>query len=100
MRPFKFFFALSLGLFVFFFVARFVIPALVLAAILSGILFLVQRARYFFSGLGWNQYHPYHRSEYRSYPGLMNEHRSDDIPFFEFEREEAPISDWQIIRIQ
>lgn len=100
MKPFKFFFALSLGIILFFFVARFVIVALVLAAVLSGVFFLIQRARYFFSGLGWNQYHPYHRAEQRSYPRLLNKDRSDEVPFFEFDREEAPVSEWQIIRIQ
>ncbi len=100
MKPFQFFFALSLGIILFFFVARFVIVALVLAAVLSGVFFLIQRARYFFSGLGWNQYHPYHRAGHRSYPGLLKEGRSEEVPFFEFDREEAAVSEWQIIKIQ
>ena len=35
MRPFRFFFALSLGIFIFFFVARFLVMALVAAAVLG-----------------------------------------------------------------
>lgn len=100
MRAFKFFFAISLGITFFFFVARFVILALVLAAVLSGVFFLIQRARYLFSGLGWNQYHPRHRFDHHSYPQLLNEHRPDDIPFYEFDRMQEPANEWQVIRIQ
>jgi hypothetical protein len=101
MRPFKFFFALSLGVIFFFFVARFVILALVLAAVFSGVFFLIRRARYYFSGLGWNQYHPrYHYDHYSHPQRLLNEHRPDDVPFYDFDREEASISEWQVIKIQ
>ena len=99
MRPFRFFFALSMGALLFFFVARFVIIALVLAAVFSGLFFLIQRARHFFSGLVWNQYYPEARFEHRAYPRLLNEANPDDVPFHGFDRMERPNREWQIIKI-
>lgn len=48
MRPFKFFFALSLGLILFGFLARFVIVALVMAAAFSLLFFLGRKIKNFF----------------------------------------------------
>jgi hypothetical protein len=53
MRPFKFFFSISLGVIVFFFLARFIVAALFIAAILSLLFYVGRRLSYFFRDLSW-----------------------------------------------
>ena len=55
-RPFKFFFALSLGILAFFFLARLFFGAFLLAAAMSIVFFVGQRIKYFFRNLRWEQY--------------------------------------------
>jgi hypothetical protein len=55
MRPFKFFFALSLGLILFGFLARFVLVALAMAAAFSLLFFLGRKIKNFFRELSWEQ---------------------------------------------
>ncbi|MEL6867133.1 MAG: hypothetical protein AAFP19_22100 [Bacteroidota bacterium] len=45
MRPFRFFFGLSIALILFYFLARVFIAALVIAAVLSGIYYIVQKVK-------------------------------------------------------
>lgn len=97
MRPFKFFFVLSLGILLFFFIGRFLLMALAGAVLLSLAFFLFRKARYFFHHLSWDGQH--YRDE-PNYPRLLTEPEQDEVPFFEFDREARPQSDWQIIRIQ
>ena len=68
-RPFKFFFAFSLGVILFLFFARFIIMALIGAAILSGIFFIARRIKYFFRRLRWEEegyYDDHYRHDYRA----------------------------------
>ena len=58
MRPFKFFFAISLAVFFFFFIARFVIMAAIAAAILSFVFFVGRKIKNFFRALTWED--PYY----------------------------------------
>ena len=53
MRPFKLFFSISLGVIIFFFLARFVVAALFFAAILSVLFYVGRRLRHFFHNLSW-----------------------------------------------
>ncbi len=53
MRPFKFFFALSLGVIVFLFLARLVVFALIIAALLSVLFFVGRKIKHFFYRLDW-----------------------------------------------
>ena len=53
-RPFKFFFGLSIGIMVFFFLAKFVIPAFFIAAFLSVFYFIGRKAINFFQRLDWD----------------------------------------------
>ena len=53
MRPFRFFFLVSIGVIVFFAVAKVVLFALFIAAIMSLIFFGVRTIMNFFSGLRW-----------------------------------------------
>ena len=59
MRPFRFFFVLSLGIFFFFFIARFVILALIVAAIMSVVFHLARKVKRFFQRLDWQDYDTY-----------------------------------------
>ena len=49
MKSFKFFFALSLGVVLFLFFARFVIVALIIAAVLSGGFFIARKLKHLFT---------------------------------------------------
>lgn len=53
MRPFRFFFMFSLGIFLFLFVGRFILFALFAAAILSLIFFIGRKVMTFFRGMDW-----------------------------------------------
>ncbi len=96
MRPFKFFFVLSLGVLLLFFIGRFVLMALIAAAVLSLGFFIFQKARYFFTRLSWRL--PYRMDEH-DYPSLLTESRSDDVPFFDFDSSAAEQNDWKVIKI-
>ena len=50
MKSFKFFFALSLGVVLFLFLARFIIVALVISAVLSGGFFIARKLKHLFAG--------------------------------------------------
>lgn len=64
MKPFKFFFALSLGVFFLFFIAKFVIMAAIVAAVLSFLFFVGRKIKNFFRYLTWEDpYYP--NSDYR-----------------------------------
>lgn len=64
MRPFRFFFALSLGIALFLFFAKFIIFALFGAAILSLVFFLARKIKYFFRRLDWEG-NDYYADQYR-----------------------------------
>ncbi len=68
MKPFKFFFALSLGVFILFFIARFVIMAAIAAAVLSLVFFVARKIKNFFRYLTWEDpYHPNFDDRYDGY---------------------------------
>ena len=56
MRPFKFFFAISVGMILFFFLARVLIMAFIIAAIMSVLFFVFRKIRNFFRHLAWEEY--------------------------------------------
>lgn len=71
-KPFKFFFALALGIMVFFVVARLVIGALFIAAILSVLFFLGKKIKNFFYNLNWREESDYYLpQEYRTPPTML-----------------------------
>lgn len=53
MRPFKFFFALSLGMILFLFFAKIVVTALIVAAFMSIVFAVFRKAKRFFQRLSW-----------------------------------------------
>jgi len=55
MRPFRYFFGLSLGVLLFLFLARFVLTALVIAAMLSVAFYIGKRLKNFFLGISWDE---------------------------------------------
>ncbi|MDH3245608.1 MAG: hypothetical protein OEM26_13405 [Saprospiraceae bacterium] len=57
MRPFKFFFGAALAITLFLFLARFIIVALVIAAVFTGLYYLFGRLHHFLTRVSWhNQY--------------------------------------------
>lgn len=80
MRPFRFFFMLSLGFMLFFFVARFLLVALLAAAIMSGLFFVARRIKSFFQRMEWEEgYHNYHPSRRRHPRSLAQPVWKDDL---------------------
>ena len=54
MRPFRYFFGLSLGVLLLLFLARFVLTAFVIAAMLSVAFYIGKRLKNFFLGINWD----------------------------------------------
>lgn len=81
MKPFKFFFAVALGLMAFFFLARVVLAAFLIAGVMSIGYFLFRKVVDFFRYLSWGGYdsrYDDYRDEDRRYehslPGWKFEH--------------------------
>ena len=88
MKPFKFFFLVSLGIFVFMFLARFVIMSLVIAAILSLIYFAFKTVFGFVHKLTW--YKDDFTREYRHHHKMnLNNPEEGEPLFYEKEKEWA-----------
>ena len=99
MRPFRFFFGLSLAIMIFFVVARFVVAALVIAAFLSLLFFVGRKIKNFFMRMRWEDdsygsYHPYYRRR-QSLP-TWNGDMLVDYPH----KESVYIPDHRIIKVQ
>lgn len=59
MRPFKFFFGAALAISLLFFLARFIIVALIIASVLTGLYYLFGRLRHFVNRVSWNNHYEY-----------------------------------------
>ena len=74
MKPFKFFFGLAVGVIVFLFLARVLFTAVIIAAVLSFMYYLVRGAVNFFRRLNWDSRYDYapqmaeHRNQYLTSP--------------------------------
>ena len=79
MKPFKFFFALSLGVMFFFFIARFVVAAFVIAAVMSVVFFIGRKIGNFLRTLAWNGHYK------REWEYAKNQYRSSELPFWKEE---------------
>ena len=86
MRPFKFFFAISVGLILFFFLARVLFIALLFAGVMSLIFYAVRGIKNFFRRLDWEDY------EY-DYAPRGNSNYSDRLPGWKF-KDELLVDDW------
>ena len=101
MRPFKFFFALSLGLLLLFFMARFVVMALIIAAVLSTVFFVFRRLRYFFSGMTWEEprYHRYH-NRYIHPRALAQRYYEDNLIWDRPQKEAERLVEYRSIEVK
>lgn len=92
MRPFKFFFMASLGVILFFALARVALFAFVMAAIMSVVFFIVKKTKYFFKSLQWEAAdYPRDRNSHSVGIGF-NTNRNSFTEEWEYEREFAPMS--------
>lgn len=96
MRPFRFFFGLSLAVLVFLFFARFLVFAFVAAMVLSGIFFLVRRAKYFFQRMDWEEERWEER--YRRKPRHLA--KAEDWFYFEEQERATPFASYKTIRVE
>ena len=100
MRPFRFFFALSLGLFFLFFVAKFVIMALVVAAVLSTAFFVFRRVRYFLLGMTWEDHRYRYHNHFHTPRGLPEWHYEEEPLFSRKEKQTEWLTDYRSIEVQ
>lgn len=59
MRPFKFFFGAALAISLLLFLARFIVVALVIAAVFTGLYHIFGRLRRFVTRVNWNDHYEY-----------------------------------------
>ena len=100
MRPFKFFFAFSLGILIFLFFARFLIFAAIAAAVLSFIFFVFRKIRYFFHGMTWEESGYYYHNKYQERSALPEVRYDEEPLFYDWERRPQSISRFREIEIR
>ena len=79
--PFKFFFALSIGVIVFFFLARVFVAALVMAAVLSLVFFVFRKIKNFFKYMTWEDRYDRYQRSYQYQRNLPYWERKEDALF-------------------
>lgn len=100
MRPFRFFFALSMGLLLLFFLARFVVGALIIAAVLSTVFFVLRRMRDFFLRMDWEASHsPYH-NRFEQPPALSQRYYEEGLVWDRPQRQAERLPDYRSIEVQ
>lgn len=100
MRPFKFFFAFSLGLIIFLFFARFLILAAIAAAVLSFVFFVFRKIRYFFHHMTWEERGYDYRNRYQ-YRNALPEARYDEEPlFYNWDRQPERLDHFREIEVR
>ena len=87
-HPFKFFFGLSLGVIVFFFLARVVVFALIMAAALSLLFFVGRKIKNSFKYMTWEDEYDHYRGDYR-----RDFYRKRNLPYWEREEEDLSFFD-------
>ena len=97
MRPFRFFFMCSLGIILFFFFARFLVSALLLAAVFSTIFFVARRIKGFFYRMDWDEGYR-SRDYYRGRPQLPV--WKDDLLLEYPTKEKEYLPDYRVIEVQ
>ncbi len=91
----------SLGILLFMFVAKFVVMALIAAAVMSLVFFAARRMRYFFSNLSWEE-RPYYYDHvhYRQRRGLNSWQFEPDYFAESLERPTELVSNYRVIKVQ
>lgn len=79
--PFKFFFAFSIGVIVFFFLARVFVAALVMAAVLSLVFFVFRKIKNFFKYMTWEDRYDRYQRSYQYQRNLPYWEREEDTLF-------------------
>ena len=99
MRPFKMFFGLSLAVLLFFFVARFLIIAFIVATVLSIGYAIFRRVRDFIT---YDRFGEYYIQGYESAPGLPSNWNNESEPLFYVSKQRGYASNdnIQFIKIQ
>jgi hypothetical protein len=98
MRPFRFFFGLSLAVIVFLFFARFLVFAFVAAMVMSTVFFLFRKAKAFFQRMDWEE-EPWQRGLQRRY-GYSPLPASSDFDRTDRYMESVPINNYRRINVQ
>lgn len=101
MKPFRFFFGLSLAVILFSFFARFIILAMMAAAIMSIVFHIGRKVKNFFQNLQWENddyYRGEFRNEYEVSPHFAK--RGEEL-FYDFPKKRADfLTDYRSIRVQ
>ena len=97
MKPFRFFFAVSFGILLVFFLAKFVFAAFLMAAVLSLLFFFGRKIMHFFQRLSWEN-EGYYDGRERFLSG-RSDWKVERLMNFPSNRNEA-WSDYRVIKIQ
>lgn len=101
MRPFRFFFGVSMAIILFFFFARLVLWALIAAAVMSVVFHVSRKVKNFFRNLRWEDddyYHRDFRNQYEVSPRFLK--RNEDL-FHSFPKRSADfLTDYRSISVQ
>lgn len=101
MRPFRFFFALSLGLILFFFLARVFILALILAAVLSVMFLVVKKIRELFQTRYWEDYeYEDYEEDYGYDTELPRYSYRDELILDDYDRSYPPLANVRYIEVK
>lgn len=84
MRPFRFFFGVSLAVILFFFLARFVVLALIAAAVFSVIFHVSRKIKNFFLNLEWEEDQYYRKNINRQHELSPRFAKSREELFYDF----------------
>lgn len=101
MKPFRFFFGVSLAIILFFFLARFVILALIFAAVLSVVFHLSRKLTNFFRNLSWEENDRYRgdfRNQYQFSPRYSR--ASEELFYNRPKKSVEFLEDYRSIKVQ
>ena len=100
MRPFRFFFGVSLAVIMFFFLARFVVIALMAAAVLSVIFHVSRKIKNFFLNLSWEEDDHYISDFRRQYQISPRYSKVNEDMYYDYPSKKAEfLADYRSIRI-
>ena len=102
MRPFRFFFGVSLAVILFFFFARLVLWALIAAAVMSVVFHVSRKVKNFFRNLRWEDDDYYHQDKLRNQYEMSPRFSKRNEEFFnDFPKRNADfLTDYRSISVQ
>ena len=99
MRPFKFFFMISIGIMAFFFLAKVFIAAFFFAAIMSLIFFVFRSIKHFFLNMNWQDGQYAYQRKFSDRDNLNDWNQKSESLFNDWENSFSPRQQERIIKL-